>query len=84
MHVADHLPLDELRTLADAAAQTRRFLRVRAVILACEGRTAPEVAAALGCSRRAAQGWVARYWSSPRIASAELTVIRLFRTRPGT
>jgi len=61
MHVADHLPLDRLRALADAAADKRRFLRIRAVILALEGRTAPEVAAALGCSRRAAQGWVARY-----------------------
>ena len=61
MHVADHLTLDELRGLADAATGKRRFLRIRAVILAAEGRTAPEVAAALGCSRRAAQGWVARY-----------------------
>ena len=61
MHVADRLPLDELRALADAASRKRRFLRIRAVILASEGRTAPEVAAALGCSPRAAQGWVARY-----------------------
>lgn len=61
MHVANHLPLDALRTLAEAATAKRRFLRIRAVILASEGRTAPEVAAALGCSRRAAQGWVARY-----------------------
>jgi transposase len=61
MHVADRLPLDELRALAGAATEKRRFLRLRAVILASEGRTAPEVAAALGCSRRAAQGWVARY-----------------------
>ena len=60
MHYADHLPLDELRALADAATPKRRFLRIRAVILASEGRTAPEVAAALGCSRRAAQAWVAR------------------------
>lgn len=61
MYVADHLPLDELRALADAATEKRRFLRIRAVILASEGRTAPEVAAALGCCRRAAQEWVARY-----------------------
>jgi transposase len=61
MHVADHLTLDQLRALADAAPGRRRFLRIRAVILAAEGRTAPEVAAALGCSRRAAQAWVARY-----------------------
>ena len=61
MHVADHLTTDRLVALADAASSKRRFLRIRAVILAAEGRTAPEVAAALGCSRRAAQAWVARY-----------------------
>jgi transposase len=61
MQVTDHLTLDRLRALADAAPGRRRFLRIRAVILAVEGRTAPEVAAALGCSRRAAQAWVARY-----------------------
>ena len=61
MHVADHLTIDQLRALSDAAPGRRRFLRIRAVLLAAEGRTAPEVAAALGCSRRAAQAWVARY-----------------------
>lgn len=61
MHVADHLTTEQLRALADASPGRRRFLRIRAVILAAEGRTAPEVAAALGCSRRAAQAWVARY-----------------------
>jgi transposase len=61
MHVADHLSLDELRRHAGQEAQTRRFLRICVVILALEGRTAPEIAAALGCSRRAAQNWVARY-----------------------
>jgi transposase len=61
MHVVDHLTPDRLRALADAAPGRRRFLRIRAVLLAAEGRTAPEVAAALGCSRRAAQAWVARY-----------------------
>lgn len=61
MHVADHLTTEQLRALAGAASDKRRFLRIRAIILALEGRTAPEVAAALGCSRRAAQEWVARY-----------------------
>jgi len=36
MYVADHLPLDELRALADAATEKRRFLRIRAVILASD------------------------------------------------
>ena len=76
MHVVDHLTLDQLRALADAASGRRRFLRIRAVILASEGRTAPEVAAALGCSRRAAQAWVARYNDEADAAFDE-------RPRPG-
>ncbi len=60
MQVTDHLTIDQLRTLANASPGRRRFLRIRAVILAAQGRTAPEVASALGCSRRAAKGWVAR------------------------
>ena len=61
MQVADHLTNEQLSSLADAEPSRRRFLRIRAVILASGGRSAPEVAAALGCSRRAVQGWVARY-----------------------
>lgn len=61
MHVADHLTTDQLVAPAESASSKRRFLRIRAVILAAQGRTAPEVASALGCSRRAAQAWVARY-----------------------
>jgi transposase len=61
MHVADHQTLERLRALADAEPDKRRFLRIRAVILAAEGHTAPRIAAALGASRRAVQGWVARY-----------------------
>jgi len=61
MHVADHLTPDELRDRADAERDKRLFLRLRAVYLAATGLTAPEVAAALGPSRRAVQRWVARY-----------------------
>lgn len=61
MHVADHLALDALLGLADAASDKRRFVRIRAVLLAAQGRTAPQIAQALGYSRRAVQGWVARY-----------------------
>jgi len=57
MHVADHLPLDELRARADAERDKRMFLRLRTVYLAATGLTAPEVAAALGAVRRG----VARY-----------------------
>jgi transposase len=61
MHVADHLSLDALQALASREADKRRFLRLRAVILALRGHSAPEIAEALGASRRAIQGWVARY-----------------------
>ncbi|WP_165253854.1 helix-turn-helix domain-containing protein, partial [Paludisphaera soli] len=46
---------------ADAEGDKRLFLRLRAVYLAAAGLTAPEVAAALGPSRRAIRRWVARY-----------------------
>ncbi len=61
MHVADHLPLDELRSRAAAEADKRRFVRIRAVILAIEGSSAPMIDQGLGYSRRAVQAWVARY-----------------------
>ena len=61
MHVHDHLPLDELQRLAKAIAAKRVWLRYQAVILAAQGRSAAEVASALGCSVRAVQDWVARY-----------------------
>jgi transposase len=61
MHVADHLSLERLQSLADQEAGKARFLRLRAVILALGGRSAPEIAAALGAGRRTVQEWVARY-----------------------
>ena len=61
MHVHDHLPLDELQRLAKAADKKRVWLRYQTVILAAQGRSAAGVAAALGCSVRAVQGWVSRY-----------------------
>ena len=61
MHVADHLSLEQLQALADREAGKTRFLRLRAVILALGGRSAPEVAQALGAGRRTVQEWVKRY-----------------------
>jgi len=61
MRVTAHLPLDELRGRADVEPDKRRFVRIRAVILAAEGRTATQIAQALGYSRRSVQVWVARY-----------------------
>ena len=53
MHVADHLTLEQLRERADAEHDERIFVRLRAVLLAAQGCTAPEIVAALGGSRRA-------------------------------
>ena len=61
MHVHDHLPLDELQRLAKTLTGKRVWLRYQAIILAIQGRSATEVAQALGCSPRAVQNWIARY-----------------------
>jgi putative transposase len=61
MHVADHLSLEQLQALADREASKTRFLRLRALILALNGRTALEISAALGVGRRTVQEWVIRY-----------------------
>ncbi|MBV8297082.1 MAG: helix-turn-helix domain-containing protein [Acidimicrobiia bacterium] len=59
MHVHDHLPLDELQRLAQALTCKRVWVRHQAVILALQGRSAAEIATALGCSLSAVQKWVA-------------------------
>ena len=61
MHVEDHDPLDRLQEAARRYRNTRTWPRVRAVILARQGDTAPQIARALGVSRRAIQAWVAAY-----------------------
>jgi transposase len=61
MHVQGHHTLDELQQAAGAIADKRTWLRFQAVILAQQGRPAPEIAQALGCSRRAVRSWIARY-----------------------
>jgi transposase len=61
MFVQDHHSLEELQQLTKALTQKRIWLRYQAVVLAKQGRSAPEIAQALGCSRRAAQSWVAKY-----------------------
>jgi transposase len=61
VYVRDHHTLDRLQGLAKAIPQRRIWIRFQAVILASQGRPATEIAQALGCSRRAAQSWIARY-----------------------
>src|SRR3954453_23646524 len=61
MHVDDHDPLDRLQEAARGHRNTRTWPRVQAVILAKQGDPAPQIARALGVSRRAVQAWVATY-----------------------
>src|SRR3954454_5376646 len=61
MHVEDHDPLDRLQEAARGTRNTRAWPRVQAVLLAKQGDTAPQIARALGGSRRTVQAWVAAY-----------------------
>jgi transposase len=61
MHIEDHDPPDRLQEAARRCRSTRTGPRVQAIILAKQGDTAPEIARALGFSRRAVQAWVAAY-----------------------
>jgi transposase len=61
MYVEDRDSLDRLQEAAGRCRKTRTWPRVQAVILAKQGDTAPDIARALGVSRRAVQTWVAGY-----------------------
>jgi putative transposase len=59
MHIEDHDPLDRLEEASRRSRNTRTWPRIQAVILAKQGDTAPQIARALGFSRRAVQAWIA-------------------------
>jgi transposase len=61
MFVADHHPMEQLQELTRALSQKRIWRRAQAVVLAKQGRTATDIADALGCSLKAVKNWVARY-----------------------
>src|SRR5512147_341307 len=61
MFVQNRHTLEELQQLTKALTKKRIWLRYHAVILAKQGYSAPEIARALGCSRRAVQTWVGQY-----------------------
>ena len=61
MHVEDRHGLDELRREARAQTDARMLIRLQAIVLAKQGRTAEEIAEALDASRRPVQEWVRRY-----------------------
>lgn len=61
MRVEAHESIEELKQQAKLQREARMRIRLQAVVLAREGKTAPQIAAALGAARRAVQEWVARY-----------------------
>lgn len=61
MHVEALHGLDELRRLARVQHDARMRIRLQAIVLARQGRTAVEIAETLGASRRPVQEWVRRY-----------------------
>jgi transposase len=61
MHVEAHEPVGELRRHAKSQRDARMRIRLQAVVLAREGKTAPDIASSLGAARRPVQEWVARY-----------------------
>ncbi len=61
MHVESHLPLNELKQLEREEKDAGRSRRLRIIILAIEGWTAPAIAMSVGLSRRICQRWVRRY-----------------------
>lgn len=61
MHVEAHHSVEQLQGLAKAQKQARMRIRLQAIVLAREGKTAPQIASVLGSARRAVQAWVARY-----------------------
>src|SRR4051794_3460913 len=61
MYVEDRDSLELLHEAAKQLRNTRTWPRVQAVSLAKRGDTAPQIARALGVSRRAVQAWVAAY-----------------------
>ena len=61
MEVRGHLPLEELVRLERVERNAARSRRLRIVILAIGGYTAPAIAMSVGLSRRICQRWVARY-----------------------
>jgi transposase len=61
MYVEDRDSLERLQEAAKLGRKTRAWPRFQAIVLAKQGDSAPEIARALGVSRRAVQTWIAAY-----------------------
>src|ERR1700689_1000869 len=60
MKVRSHLPLSELERLERAEPDAAKSRRLRIIILAINGFTAPAISMSLGLSRRICQRWLYR------------------------
>ena len=56
-----HVTLEELGKMVRREKVVRRHSRLRAVLLAMQGRDAPTIAAMVGAGRRSVQDWVRRF-----------------------
>jgi len=61
MHVVEHHSLEQLRSLARSDSDPKMVIRLHAITLAKNGKTAPQVAEEIGYSRRGVQFWVKWY-----------------------
>jgi transposase len=61
MHVEPHHSQDQLRSLAKKQKQAKLRIRWQAIVLAREGKTAPQIARSLGIARRTVQQCVQNY-----------------------
>jgi hypothetical protein len=59
MEMRDHLSLEALERIERKETDVRRSKRLRIIILALRGFTAPAIAMSIGLSRRICQRWVA-------------------------
>ena len=66
MPVADHQSLEELQRLERAQVRAKQRLRLRVIVLAKGGKTAPQVEEALGLSRRSVHRVAQNLPRSPR------------------
>lgn len=61
MHVESHDSIEQLQRLRRLKSHRAISTRLQAIILARGGQTAPQIAAAVGVTRRPVQYWVRRY-----------------------
>lgn len=61
MHVENHYTVEELERIERGEKDAHKAKRIRIVILALRGYTAPAIAMSVGLSRRVCQRWVYRY-----------------------